>query len=82
MTDQSMHPLVCSAASDRRRRMELGLSLDDFAIEAGISPNQLHDYESTAPGGRVDANVVLCVGEALDRLERAGASKTTPAEER
>jgi hypothetical protein len=62
--------------------MELGLSLDDFAIEAGISPNQLHDYESTAPGGRVDANVVLCVGEALDRLERAGASKTTPAEER
>jgi transcriptional regulator with XRE-family HTH domain len=82
MTDQSMHPPVRSAASDRRRRMELGLSLDDFAIEAGISPNQLHDYESTAPGGRVDANVVLCVGEALDRLERAGASKTTPAEER
>jgi hypothetical protein len=77
-----MHPPVRSAASDRRRRMELGLSLDDFAIEAGISPNQLHDYESTAPGGRVDANVVLCVGEALEPTGAGGRFQDHPAEER
>jgi transcriptional regulator with XRE-family HTH domain len=57
-------------AGDRNRRMALGLSLAAFAEKAGITASQLHDYESTAPGDYVDANVVLVVGLTLDQLEQ------------
>ena len=58
---------------DRNRRRELGLSLDALAAEAGVTPRQLHDYESVAPGDDFDPVVASSVGAALDRLERSRA---------
>jgi transcriptional regulator with XRE-family HTH domain len=58
-------------AGDRNRRMALGLSLAAFAEKAGITPTQLHDYETTAAGDHTDPNVALVVGLALD-LEEGG----------
>jgi hypothetical protein len=63
-----------SPAGDRSRRVELGLPLDDFAAEAEITADQLHDYESTAPDDRFDVGVARRVSEALDRLERTRSS--------
>jgi hypothetical protein len=76
MNHDTLRSPLRSGAGDRNRRMELGLSLDRFAAEAGITPSQLHYYESTAPGDRFDANVALCVGEALDRLEQNTAKRS------
>lgn len=54
---------------DHNRRLSLGLDPDQFAAEAGISTEQLRDYERTAPDHRFDAAVAARVGAALERLE-------------
>jgi hypothetical protein len=48
-----------------------------FAAEAGITEEELRDYERTGPDGEFDLEVARRVGEALDRLEAA-----TPPSER
>ncbi|WP_375450706.1 hypothetical protein [uncultured Devosia sp.] len=54
---------------DHNRRLSLGLDPDDFAAEAGITTEQLRDYERTSPDHRFDAAVAQRVGETLERLE-------------
>ncbi len=54
---------------DQNRRVAMGLDPDQFAAEAGITTEQLRDYERTSPDHRFDADVAERVGAALDRLE-------------
>jgi hypothetical protein len=54
---------------DHNRRLSLGLDLDQFAAEAGITPKQLKDYEMTLPDDDFDPEVAAKVGIALERLE-------------
>lgn len=64
-----------AAASDRQpkgdhnRRLALNLDVDVFALEAGITTNQLREYEQTSPGHEFDLEVAARVGPALERLE-------------
>lgn len=64
-----------SAASDRQpkgdhnRRLALGLDVDAFAMEAGVTAEALRDYEGTWPDHDFDLRVAARVGAALDRLE-------------
>jgi hypothetical protein len=54
---------------DHNRRLSLGLDLDDFALEAGVTSKELKDYEMTLPDDDFDFEVARKVGAALDRLE-------------
>jgi hypothetical protein len=54
---------------DHNRRLVLGIDPDAFAAEAGVTTEQLRDYERTSPDHRFDAEVARRVGETLDRLE-------------
>ena len=54
---------------DHNRRLALGLDLDQFALEAGITAKELKDYEMTLPDDDFDPAVAGKVGAALDRLE-------------
>ena len=54
---------------DHNRRLVLGIEQDAFAAEAGITTEQLREYERTSPDHRFDAEVARRVGETLDRLE-------------
>lgn len=52
------------------RRLALGIDPDEFAAEAGITTEQLRDYERTAPDHDFDREVAHRVSATLDRLER------------
>src|SRR5215217_5787842 len=54
---------------DHNRRLVLGIDPDAFAAEAGVTTEQLREYERTSPDHRFDAKVAQRVGAALDRLE-------------
>ncbi len=54
---------------DHNRRLVLGIDPDAFAAEAGITTEQLREYERTSPDHRFDAEVARRVGETLERLE-------------
>jgi hypothetical protein len=54
---------------DHNRRLALGLDVDRFAAEAGITVEALGEYERTGPDHRFDSRVAQRVGEALERLE-------------
>lgn len=60
---------------DHNRRIALAFDIDAFASEAGITTEQLHDYETTAPDHDFDADVARLVGQALDRLEDAARER-------
>jgi hypothetical protein len=62
-------PTMREPKGDHNRRLSLGLEPDDFAREAGVTVDQLRDYERTAPDHDFDLEVARRVGEALDRLE-------------
>jgi cytochrome oxidase assembly protein ShyY1 len=64
MTPQQREP-----KGDHNRRLSLGLDLDQFAREAGVTPRELKDYEMTLPDDKFDPQVASKVGAALDRLE-------------
>ena len=55
---------------DHNRRLSLELSPDTFAAEAGVTVEQLRDYERTSPDQTFDTEVARRVGLALDRLEQ------------
>ena len=55
---------------DHNRRLSLGLDPDQFAAEAGITTEELRDYERTSPDHDYDPRVALRVTMALDRLEQ------------
>lgn len=54
---------------DHNRRLALFLEPEAFAAEAGITVEELRDYERTGPDGQFDLEVARRIGEALDRLE-------------
>jgi hypothetical protein len=54
---------------DHNRRLALGLDVDAFAAEAGITVDQLREYEQTWPDHDFDLDVAQRVGAALERLE-------------
>ena len=54
---------------DHNRRLALFMEPEVFAAEAGISVEQLRDYERTAPDGKFDLAVAQRIGDALKRLE-------------
>lgn len=62
-------PQMREPKGDHNRRLALGLDPDQFAAEAGVSTEDLRDYERTGPDGDFDLEVARRVGEALDRLE-------------
>jgi hypothetical protein len=62
-------PTMREPKGDHNRRLSLGLEPDDFAREAGVTVDQLRDYERTAPDHDFDLEVARRVGEALERLE-------------
>jgi hypothetical protein len=54
---------------DKNRRLSLGVSRDLMAEAAGISVEQLHDYEPTQPDRRFSLAIARRVGSALEQLE-------------
>lgn len=55
---------------DHNRRLSLELDDAAFAAEAGITVEQLRDYERTSPDHDFDGEVARRVGLALERLEQ------------
>lgn len=62
-------PQMREPKGDHNRRLALGLDPDQFAAEAGVSTEDLRDYERTGPDHEFNLEVARLVGEALDRLE-------------
>jgi hypothetical protein len=54
---------------DHNRRVALGLDAEDFARRAGITAEELHEYEFTSPDRSFDPEVAARVGEALEDIE-------------
>jgi hypothetical protein len=67
-----------SPKGDHNRRLTLGIDPDVFAQAAGITTEDLRDYEATGPDKRFDPTVAHQVGVALERYE-SGAPLTSPA---
>jgi len=70
---------------DHNRRLAMGLEPEQFAAEAGVTPEALRQYELTSPDQDFDVDVARRVGDALDRLEQvlpnseAGGNNTAAA---
>lgn len=62
-------PMNREPKGDHNRRLSLGMEPEAFAIEAGITVDQLRTYERTPPDGDIDLEVAQRVGDALQRLE-------------
>jgi hypothetical protein len=58
-----------SPASDRHRRVTLGISEAQLANEVGISVSRLHDYEAQ-PADHYDVALHLRINQILDRCEK------------
>jgi hypothetical protein len=54
---------------DKNRRLSLGLSREEFAAAAGLSVEQLHDYEHTQPDRHFSFAIAQRVGETLEAFE-------------
>jgi hypothetical protein len=63
------NPAQREPKGDHNRRLALGIDIDQFAIEAGVSPDQLKTYEMALPDDGFDLDVASRVGAALERLE-------------
>lgn len=62
-------PTERSPKGDHNRRLALAMDPDVFAAEAGISSDELRQYEQTPPDGEFSPYIAQRVGEALERLE-------------
>ena len=62
-------PTERSPKGDHNRRIALGFDINQFAVEAGVSTDDLHAYETTGPDQEFDVEVAHNVGIALERLE-------------
>jgi len=56
-------------ASDRHRRVALGVSEAQLANEVGISVERLHEYEAR-PADEYDVALHLRINQVLDRCEK------------
>lgn len=54
---------------DHNRRLSLGLDPEQFASAAGITVEELREYESTWPDHEFSPMIAQRVGDALERLE-------------
>ena len=54
---------------DHNRRLALGIDIADFAAEAGLTQEQVHDYEFTTIDHDFDRAVAEKYEAALERLE-------------
>ena len=54
---------------DHNRRLALGLEVDEFAAQAGVTADELREYEQTWPDHDFDLDVARRIGAALERLE-------------
>ena len=63
------NPAERSPKGDHNRRLSLGLDADDFAAQAGITSQELHDYESTGPDHEFRADIAEAVGRTLEFAE-------------
>jgi hypothetical protein len=54
---------------DHNRRLALGLEPEALAAEAGVTVEQLREYENTWPDHEFDLSVAERIGAALERLE-------------
>jgi hypothetical protein len=66
---------------DHNRRISLGLDPDKFAAEAGVTTEELREYERTSPDHRFDPAVAERIGNTLDRLEAVLPNSQTGRQE-
>lgn len=59
------------------RRLSLEMEPEQLAAEAGVTTEQLRDYERTSPDQDYDLDVARSVYAALDRLERVNPNSQT-----
>ncbi len=59
-----------SPSSDRDRREQLGISIDDLAARAGVGPQELVSYEHAKSEADGNPTVAMKVADALDALQR------------
>jgi hypothetical protein len=64
-----LNPADRSPKGDHNRRLALAIDPDAFAAAAGITTQELRDYELTDVDGEFDAEVAERVGATLERLE-------------
>lgn len=63
------HPSTRQPKGDHNRRLALGMDIEVFAAEAGLSQEQVHEYEMTSPDHDFDEDVAQRYGAALERME-------------
>ena len=63
------NPAERSPKGDHNRRLSLGIDTEDFARAAGITVEELHQYESTGPDQEFVPGIAQVVGETLEALE-------------
>ena len=63
------NPAERSPKGDHNRRLALGLDADHFAALAGVSVEELHEYESTGPDQSFSDWIADKVGAALEVAE-------------
>lgn len=56
-------------AMDRNRRERLGISADDLAARAGISPQELTSYEQAKSEADGNPTTAMKIADALDAIE-------------
>jgi transcriptional regulator with XRE-family HTH domain len=54
---------------DKSRRISLGVTREEMASAAGITVEQLYDYEHTQPDRHFSVAIARRVGAALETLE-------------
>ena len=62
-----------SPKGDHNRRLSLGIDPEEFAAQAGITAQELHDYESTGPDHEFRADIADAVGKTLEFVEARAA---------
>lgn len=54
---------------DHNRRLSLGIDIAVFAQYAGLTAEEVHEYEATSPDHTFSIEVARRYGEALEKLE-------------
>lgn len=63
------NPSTRQPKGDHNRRLALGMDIEVFAAEAGLTQDQAHEYEMTSPDHSFDEDVAQRYGAALERME-------------
>jgi cytochrome oxidase assembly protein ShyY1 len=62
------NPAERQPKGDHNRRLALDIDIERFAAVAGLTQEQVHEYEMTSPDHEFDLEVARRYGEALERL--------------